>query len=158
MKRLFQTAVIWLVSFSTLRAVEFKEMTFVGKRFTVCRVDVLKDRVSIGYQDDQGKVFQRFDRLASWVEARGEKLAFAMNAGMYHRDFKSVGLLVREGATLAPLNLEEGQGNFFMKPNGVFAIRESGALVVDATAYEKTGVKWATQSGPQRSVKALHHV
>lgn len=69
---------------------------------------------------------------------------------MYHNDFSAVGLYVSDGKQLAELNTTNGVGNFFLKPNGVFLVSKSGALVIESSEYpglhEKALV--ATQSGP----------
>lgn len=116
--------------------------------FTVVRVDA--DRLRLFWQDDQGQPLRRLDRLASWLKGQGRTLTFGMNAGMYHADGGPVGLLVVDGRELAPLNLADGQGNFFLKPNGVFFVDGRGAHVVDAVDYPASneGVVLATQSGP----------
>jgi len=116
--------------------------------FTVVRVDAA--RLRLFWQDDQGQPLRRLDRLAAWQKAQGRALTFGMNAGMYHADASPVGLLVIDGRELSPLNLDDGQGNFFMKPNGVFLVTADGARVVDAVDYPavKDGVRLATQSGP----------
>lgn len=132
--------------------VEFSTENFEGKRIVVCRVNVKKERLQLFHRDENGKPFNRFARLAPWVEARGQKLAFAMNGGMYHGDFSAVGLAVAEGKELVPLNLNQGVGNFFLMPNGVFAVTEAGARVVTSAEYprlrERERVLVATQSGP----------
>lgn len=116
--------------------------------FTVVRVEAA--RLRLFWQDDQGQPLRRLDRLAAWQKAQGRALTFGMNAGMYHADASPVGLLVIDGRELSPLNLDDGQGNFFLKPNGVFLVTADGARVVDAVDYPavKDGVRWATQSGP----------
>ena len=131
-------------------AIEISTVELAGKRFTVCRVDVRKERLQLFHRDDTGKPFKRFGRLASWLESRGQKLVFAMNAGMYHRDFSAVGLLVSDGRQAVPLNTADGGGNFFLKPNGVFVVTESGARVLESSEYPKLRerVVLATQSGP----------
>ncbi len=71
------------------------------------------------------------------------------NAGIFSTDLTPGGLLVTDGQVLRDLNLADGAGNFHLKPNAVFAIHDDGtASVVDATAYDPTGVQYATQSGP----------
>jgi uncharacterized protein YigE (DUF2233 family) len=119
-------------------------------RFTIIRVDLKTERLEIFLRDDEGHPFRRFDRLKSWLASRNERLRFAMNAGMFHPDLSPVGLLVREGKQVSPLNLSEGAGNFFLKPNGVFFISESGPRIVESTEYPALarGVRLATQSGP----------
>jgi len=49
-----------------------------------------------------------------------------------------------------PLNTASGDGNFFLKPNGVFALTDQGARVVESSEYPKLRehVVLATQSGP----------
>ena len=101
-------------------------------------------------KDENGQSFKTFSKLAPWLEARGQKLVFAMNAGMYHGDFSPVGLFVSEGRQVAPLNLTNAEGNFFLKPNGIFMISEAGAKIVESSDYPRfqKGVSLATQSGP----------
>ena len=73
-----------------------------------------------------------------------------MNAGMYKGDLSALGLFVSDGRQSAPLNTSNGDGNFFLKPNGVFAITDAGATVVESSAYKSltSRVILATQSGP----------
>ncbi|MDH5328124.1 MAG: phosphodiester glycosidase family protein [Gammaproteobacteria bacterium] len=118
--------------------------------YTVLRINTVTQDLQLFWHDDKGIPFQRFDRLASWLQKKGKKLVFAMNAGMYHADLSPVGLLVQNGVQIKSLNLTGGKGNFFLKPNGVFVVSQTGPKVVDATEYGKhsKGVIWATQSGP----------
>ena len=70
---------------------------------------------------------------------------------MFQPDLKPVGLLVQAGVEQSPLNLNDGAGNFYMKPNGVFVLNEKHeALVVESSSYTTllSPVVWATQSGP----------
>lgn len=119
-------------------------------RFTTIRVDVRTERLELFLRDDAGRTFNRFERLKSWLASRNERLLFAMNAGMFQPDLSPVGLLVQDGREVSPLNLSDGAGNFFMKPNGVFFISESGPRIVESTEYPALarGVRLATQSGP----------
>jgi uncharacterized protein YigE (DUF2233 family) len=118
--------------------------------FTVVRVDLATQQLRLFWQDDKGQPLRRLDRLAAWLKPQGKTLAFGMNAGMYHADGGPVGLLVIDGRELSPLNLRDGQGNFFLKPNGVFLIDAKGPRVIDAVDYPASheGVRHATQSGP----------
>jgi len=131
-------------------AVEFSTVEIAGKRFTICRVDVRKEHIQLFNLDESGKPFKRFDRLGAWLKNRGQTLVFAMNAGMYKEDFTALGLLVSGGKQSVPLNLSSGDGNFFLKPNGVFAVTDAGAMVVESSEYRRIsgGAILATQSGP----------
>ena len=131
-------------------ALEFSTAESAGKRFTVCRIDVRKERLQLFLNDDSGQPFRRLDRLSSALEAKGKKLIFAMNAGMFDRNFSPVGLMVAGGKQSSALNTATGEGNFFLKPNGVFLISDSGARVIETSEYPITGEAAiiATQSGP----------
>ena len=151
MKRLL-AGVAWVLAALSGRAaaVEFSAVEFAGKRFTVCRVETGRERLELFGRDEAGQTFRTFDRLANWVQARGRKLVFATNAGMFHADGSAVGLFVAGGEQQTALNTSEGEGNFFLKPNGVFALTESGPRVVETAEYPRLNarVRLATQSGP----------
>jgi len=120
-------------------------------RYTVVKVDLRTEKLELFLNDDAGVAFKRFDRLEAWLKARNRQLVFAVNAGMYHEDFSPVGLFVRDGREESPLNLADGAGNFFRKPNGVFLVSDAGPRVIESSEYPalaKSGVRLATQSGP----------
>ena len=143
-------SVMLLALFGSLRAVEFSTVEIAGKRVTVCRVDVKKERLQLFHRDENGQPFKRFPPLVKWLEERGQTLTFAMNAGMYERDYSALGVSVADGKELTPLNTAIGEGNFFLKPNGVFLVSERGARIVETSEYPrlKERVLVATQSGP----------
>jgi uncharacterized protein YigE (DUF2233 family) len=128
-----------------------QSVTFHGQAFLVRTVDPKKEDLRLFWKDDKGNLLRDFTGLEKAVSAKGEKLVFAANAGMFEPDLRPVGLLMQDGNEKSPLNLKDGTGNFYMKPNGVFLINEKHeALVVDSSAYAAllTPVTWATQSGP----------
>ena len=143
-------SILLLVLLVSARGVEFSTVEIAGKRVTVCRVDVRKERLQLFHRDENGQPFKRFTPLVDWLSKRGEMLTFAMNAGMYHRDYSAVGVYVADGKELAPLNTANGEGNFFLKPNGVFLLTAAGARVVETSEYPllREKVLLATQSGP----------
>lgn len=119
-------------------------------RFTVIKVNVRNENLELFLRDETGQTFHSFDRLNAWLKPRDQQLIFAMNAGMYHPDYAPVGLLVRQGREESPLNLDDGKGNFFLKPNGVFFLSSDGPQVVESSEYPALAknVYLATQSGP----------
>lgn len=131
-------------------AVETREVTFEGKRMTVSEVDLRKDRLELFLADEKGEPFKRFHRLEGWLRQRDLQLRWAVNAGMYHRDYSAVGLFVANGKTSFPLNTASGEGNFFLKPNAVFYVAKDGAAVLSAERYAalKPAALLAAQSGP----------
>ena len=119
-------------------------------RFTVVTVDPAREQIALFLGDEAGVPFKGFKKLAAWLATRSQAMTFAMNGGMYHADFSPVGLLVQNGKQLAPLNLADGKGNFFLKPNGVFLLAAAGPMVIAASEYPnlKHPAFLATQSGP----------
>jgi uncharacterized protein YigE (DUF2233 family) len=98
-----------------------------------------------------GKPIRRMDRLKADLGKKGVDLLALMNAGIYEPGGIPSGLHVQDGRELRPLNLGSAKGNFYLKPNGVFAITAEGkALVMESTAYAAAGLKprLALQSGP----------
>lgn len=131
-------------------ALEFSNVVANGTRFTLCKIDVRKERLQLFLNDDAGQPFKRFESLSKWLDSKGKKLVFAMNAGMFDRNFLPVGLMIAEGKQTSPLNSSTGDGNFFLKPNGVFVLSDSGARVIETSEYPslRTPAILATQSGP----------
>lgn len=132
-----------LIAFSSL--VQARE-----PRYTVVRVDTRTQELRLFLRDEQGVPFHRFTKLDSWLKPQGKRLRFAMNAGMYEPDYSPVGLFVADGKAMTPLNLADGKGNFYLKPNGVFLVSAAGPRIVESTQYPAVAreVRLATQSGP----------
>lgn len=125
-------------------------VAFHGKSASVCKADVRNNRLRLFLRDDTGQLLGSLQAAERLADTQGERLQFAMNAGMFHRDFAPVGLLVIDGREVSPLNLADGAGNFFLKPNGVFLQTASGVRIVPAEQYPQVTerVTLATQSGP----------
>ena len=143
-------AVLWCILPCDLLAGEFSETRIAGKRVTVCTVDIRTEQIELFLRDDSGQALKSFAAVEGYLTNRGQTLAFAMNAGMFQRDFSPVGLFVRGGRELSPLNTNSGYGNFFMKPNGIFVMTDTGPHVVETSEYSKLKDRTvlATQSGP----------
>ena len=107
--------------------------------------------IDIFYYDHGGKGFGSIDALRRGLESRGLELLMAMNAGMFTPSHVPVGLLISAGETIRDIDLREGDGNFYLKPNGVFALtNDNEASVLEASSREIVLPTWraATQSGP----------
>jgi uncharacterized protein YigE (DUF2233 family) len=132
-----------------------KEMSFERSDFIVCSVNPAFHRMTLHLKDASGAFWGNLRRFAL-----AQKPIFAMNAGMYHDDLSPVGLYIENGDQIAPLNLNEGQGNFFMKPNGVFGIGADGKPFVEQSTTYASSSKiplFATQSGPMLVTDDLIH-
>ena len=138
---------------------DFTSETHAGKRYTICRVDLTKHKLELFWRDGRRKPFEGFATLDGWLRGKGRKLVFAMNAGMYQSDHSPVGLYVEHGKELRPLNRSHGKGNFCLLPNGVFAVTDAGARVVETSKYHtiQDDAVLATQSGPMLVIDGHLH-
>lgn len=81
----------------------------------------------------------------------GQTLSFAMNAGMFHADYRPVGLLVVDGVELSPIVTGASRDNFGMLPNGVFCTGGAQPFqVIESVSFAETrpDCRLASQSGP----------
>jgi uncharacterized protein YigE (DUF2233 family) len=132
------------------QAVECKADAFNGTAYTMCRVDLNSEQLSLFWRDATGQPYRQFSTLRDALEKQGKKLLFAVNGGMYQPNFSPVGLFVADGREWVPLNHHVGSGNFSQQPNGVFLVDAHSARVITTEAYgqEKPKPLLATQSGP----------
>lgn len=136
------------------------DVAFEGVVHIVCVLDPAAYEVRVAYADARGRPFGWVAAFDAAMAEEGGQTLLSMNGGMYHKDLTPVGLLVEDGREKVPLNLEDGEGNFFMKPNGVFMIgRDGRGTVMEASAYERAAqdALYATQSGPMLVIDGEIH-
>jgi uncharacterized protein YigE (DUF2233 family) len=136
-----------------------REMTHDGLDHVVCEVAATDD-LRLFHIGPDGVPLGSFARIDAVLEPQGRKLAFAMNAGMYHSDRRPVGLYIEQGQQSAPLVTSAGPGNFGMRPNGVFCIlRDGGFALVESRQYAAAppDCRDATQSGPMLVIDGALH-
>jgi uncharacterized protein YigE (DUF2233 family) len=144
---------------TTAFALDCAPFKFQDIEATVCRIDLRVHALRMFLNDDKGRPLKYFSGVNRHLRQRGERLLFAMNAGMFHSDFSPVGLLVVDGEETHPLNLDNDEGNFFLKPNGVFLVCDAGARIVESSRYPSVTerVQIATQSGPMLVIDGALH-
>jgi uncharacterized protein YigE (DUF2233 family) len=121
-----------------------------GISYIVAHVRVDQAPLHLYWKNDAGVPYRNFTALRRSLDEKGERLVFATNAGIYARDHTPLGLHVEIGHELRPLNLKNGGGNFFLKPNGVFYVAKGreGVLSAEDYAAAKPQPDLAVQSGP----------
>lgn len=136
-----------------------EEIRHHADSYIVCSFDPARETIRV-YGVPDGAT----DPLTYWavrdiLREDREFLVFGMNGGMYHPGYSPVGLLVEYGRERHPLNRDAGEGNFFLKPNGVFFVGKSAAGVMETEAFAKAQpeVRFATQSGPMLVVDGRIH-
>jgi len=127
--------------------VSAERIAFAGATFDVVTVDLDRARVRALARDAAGAPIGRFGRLRERV---GPTLVAATNAGIFEPGLVPTGLFVADGVEIAPLNTAAGEGNFYLAPNGVFAVDDAGAWIAATAEFrsEARRPRQATQSGP----------
>jgi uncharacterized protein YigE (DUF2233 family) len=122
-----------------------------GQYFRVVRIDASRVAdLRLFWRGDDDAPLGNPAALNRLLERRGESLVFATNAGIFDPSRSPLGLHIEDGQTLVGLNVNEGAGNFFLKPNGVFLVTAGRARICESAEFPSiTGhVQLATQSGP----------
>lgn len=136
---------------TTARAAPCEQKRFDDHAFTVCTFDSTKSDLRVVWTEHGGAPIRSFSRLKTTLGSAIGRVQFAMNAGMFEESGKPLGLYVERGMIRRPLNRRTGSGNFYMQPNGVFAVNADGSVTVETTSAfvsDRRQPFWATQSGP----------
>ena len=113
--------------------------------------------------DPSGRRIASLGGLLDIYKPRRQEPWFATNGGMFTPAYDPVGLYVENGRERFPLNRSAGAGNFFMLPNGVFAVAGHRAWVLTTDAFAslpsetRAALTFATQSGPMLVVAGRPH-
>lgn len=139
-------------------AASCRSETFDGAGYSVCEAQA-GDDLRLFLKGTDGTPLLGFDRVDAALATEGRKLAFAMNAGMYHADRSPVGLYIENGAAEHKIVTSDGPGNFGLLPNGVFCIEADRFAVIESRAYAKAppDCRYATQSGPMLVISGKLH-
>lgn len=120
-------------------------------------------KLHLFWQDNQGQTLMTFEKLHQFVARTkpNQRLIFAMNAGMYDKAFAPIGYTVIDKINVMPPNLQAGDGNFYLKPNGVFYWNQDGFFVEETQKFTQNlarlSVDFATQSGPMLVMEGQIH-
>lgn len=123
-------------------------------------VDPTAGELHFFWKDKNGDKFLNFENLKSEIEKEGDELIFAVNGGMYKEDFSPQGLFIEDGVTKSSIDRsEEGYGNFYLQPNGIFYLTaDNNPVISTTTAFKPTDqIEFATQSGPMLVINDFIH-
>lgn len=136
-----------------------EQVEFRGQLFDTYVVSLKEQDVKIFWQGADSLPLRNLQKLKAQIEGSGRPMLFGMNAGMYMPDNSPQGLYIENGNMHVPLDTGEGYGNFYLKPNGVFLIRNGTAEVVETRAFPRSdsSIQYATQSGPMLLIDGAIH-
>lgn len=137
-----------------------RPVIFENSSFTHCLAVPSRHRISTALAGSDGKPLRGFAQLAASRGQNAPAVAFAMNGGMFGEDGQPIGYYVQNSRRTQTLNTRSADGNFYMKPNGVFfgddtrwQVRTTDNFLAEVTERPQFG----TQSGPMLVVDGKLH-
>ena len=74
---------------------------------------------------------------------------FVINASIVDKQCQPLGFYTTNSIEIKPPNLDDGQGNFYLKPNGAFVVTGTDAIICESSQIEKVkDIRLGIQSGP----------
>lgn len=142
-----------------------EDRTIEGRSFVICSVaQTAVASLDIAPAPHPERRNWTIARLDSTLRAQGRTLLFATNAGLFYGSGRAMGLLMRAGSEITPLNTMPGPvdprtgdacnaSNFYCPPNGVFYVVGREARIASTADFRRRNVavasiRVATQSGP----------
>ena len=122
-------------------------------------VNPKKQNLEFFWKNEKGEHFKNAENLISWLKSKNKKLLFSTNGGMYKKDNSPQGLYVENTITKSEIDALNGNGNFYLKPNGVFYLTtEKNPIICKTEDFVNNGkIKYATQSGPMLVIDGEIH-
>lgn len=121
-----------------------------NEKFVSFFADPQSLNVDFFWKDDDGKIFKSIGNLEIHLEKTGKRLRFAMNGGIFDPQNQPKGLFIQNKKVMTPIDTKDGDGNFYLQPNGIFYLTtDNQPFVVPTENFDQNEkVKFATQSGP----------
>jgi uncharacterized protein YigE (DUF2233 family) len=133
----------------TAEGIEVSCLTYNQVRYSIVHVNLKTASVKMLWKNPAGDAY---GSLSEAYRQFGDDLLAVTNAGIYGGNKTPEGLHIEDGKQLHALNPDNGEGNFYWKPNGVFYLADDGAGIVESEKFDslgkRAGIKEATQSGP----------
>lgn len=120
------------------------------ERFLSYEVNLKEKEVKLYWKDNNNNNFLSIQNLKNWLETKNQILLFATNGGMYKKNHTPQGLFIEDFEIKNDIDTLNGNGNFYLKPNGIFYItNENKAIICNTENFShQKNIKYATQSGP----------
>ncbi len=134
-----------------------RSVIFENTPLTDCIAIPERHRIATALSGPDG----HFASMAAFARSRDPRaIAFAVNAGMFDESGDPVGYFVEAGDRRKELDTGDGEGNFYMKPNGVFygtGDKWEIRTAQDFKANVGERPQFGTQSGPMLVIGGKLH-
>jgi uncharacterized protein YigE (DUF2233 family) len=127
--------------------------------FVFYAVNPKQHEVNFYLKDGKGVNFGSIANLKAWLNQRKTELVFATNGGMYKTNKSPLGLYIQDEILISPIDRNSGDGNFYLKPNGIFYLTKNDKAFICKTEDFQVSkkIKYATQSGPMLVIDGETH-
>ena len=148
---------IIIISFGFLNVT--KKDLIENDKFVSYIVNPKKQNLEFFWKNENGENYKNAENLILKLKTKNKKLVFSTNGGMYKKDNSPQGLYIENGIKKAEIDTTNGNGNFYLKPNGVFYITtDKTESICETMKYIDNGkIKFATQSGPMLLINGKIH-
>ena len=136
-----------------------KKITIEDERFVSFTVNPKKENLKFYWKNENGENFKNVENLKLWLKKKRKKLIFGTNGGMYKKDNSPQGLYIENGFKIIEIDTTTGNGNFYLKPNGIFYISTDKIPTICSTEKftDNININFATQSGPMLIIDGNIH-
>lgn len=152
LKRKGKTIVVSLLLLLTAGLMAFTTTRTEGNdQILAFTVDTKTQDLQLYWKNDKGETLKSIQNLKHYVEGKNLTLTFAMNGGMFNKDFSPQGLFIQNKKTVVGIDTADGNGVFYITTDNT-------PIVCKTTDFKDNGkIKYATQSGPMLVVDGQLH-
>jgi uncharacterized protein YigE (DUF2233 family) len=157
-----KVAVIFLIIISSISVgffVQSKNSKIDDERFISYTANPKKQNIEFYWKNEKGENFKNTENLKFWLKKQKRELVFGTNGGMYKKDNSPQGLYIENKIKKIEIDTAKGNGNFYLKPNGVFyiTIDKTPNICLTNDFVDNGKIKYATQSGPMLVINGKIH-
>jgi uncharacterized protein YigE (DUF2233 family) len=148
-----------IISVISISFIAQKKTTIEDERFVSFTINPKKQNLEFYWKNEKGENFKNVENLKLWLKQKKKKLIFGTNGGMYKKDNSPQGLYIENGNKKMEIDTTKGNGNFYLKPNGIFyiSIDKKPNICVTEKFTENKNINFATQSGPMLVIDGNIH-
>lgn len=125
---------------------QYSTITQINQTFDMVKVSPENIKNIKFYYTDSNK--QPFSTIENLQDSH-PNLIFIMNGGIFSKQYKPLGLYIENSKVISELNINQGKGNFYFQPNGIFQINDNSVSIIKTQDYQYSqDISNAIQSGP----------
>jgi uncharacterized protein YigE (DUF2233 family) len=135
-----------------------ERMHFNGISFDTYCVDYPFTGIRFVWKDKENRIMGSIRNAIENLARENRKVVFAMNGGIYSGAHEPLGLYIEDYTKIREVNRRNGEGNFYLLPNGVFALTDDGPCIIKTDDYKDDDkIRYAVQSGPLLVIDGMIH-